>query len=79
MICTLAARIITIISYKNITFIVLMQTRIFDIVALLCNEISSPKYFWHEVVNSHNFCLSGDFSVELLFSESENWKYKYQR
>ena len=64
---------------KNITFIVLMQMIIFDVVALRCNEIPGPTDCWHEVINAHNLRLHGYFHVELLFGRYNNGKSTSQR
>ena len=79
MFCPISDQSLTNISHKNRTFIVLMQMIIFVIVALCWNEIPSPTYFWHEVVNAYNFRLRGDFRVEPLFSGSNNCKSTPQR
>ena len=69
VICPFSAWGLPIIIQKNETIVFLVQAIIFSTLALCRNEISGPADSWHEVINAHNFCLCGNFHVELLFVE----------
>ena len=72
MLRALASRRLPIIFHNNGTLIAIMQTIIFDIVALCSNEIIGPTCFCHEFIKDHNFRLRGDFCVKIMFVGSNN-------
>ena len=66
MLCTLAARSLSILLQKNSTLVVLEQNIVLDLVALSFHEIPGPTNCRHEVVGPHNFGLRRTAGVELL-------------
>ena len=79
MICYFSTRGLPIFLQKNGTIVVLVQAIVPDNVPLCRNEILGPKNGWNEVVNAHNFCLRGNFRVDILFFGANNWESKPQR
>ena len=70
---------LSILLQNNVTFVVMMQTIILNIVALCHNEILGPSDGWHEVVNDHSFWLRGNLFVELLIYGANNREAMSQR
>ena len=75
----LADKSLTIIFHKNRKFIFLMQTIIFDIIAMRCNKLAGAIDCWNKFIDTHNFRLCGKFCIEILFGGANNGKSTSQR